>query len=62
MLQARLATGTDVTHFKSVGLEALLTSLTWDGHEVVDALVISLLRKKRLGLGLRKAKQSLLLF
>ncbi len=37
MLRAGLATGIDVTHFVSVGLEALLTSLTWAGHEFADA-------------------------
>ena len=37
MIQAGLAKGSDMTHMGSSGPEAMLTSLTWAGHEFADA-------------------------
>jgi hypothetical protein len=37
MIQAGLAEGSDITHTQSQGPEAMLTSLTWAGHEFADA-------------------------
>ena len=37
MIQAGLATGSDVTHMGSSSPQAILTSLTWAGHEFADA-------------------------
>lgn len=37
MIQAGLAEGSDITHTGSSGPEAILTSLTWAGHEFADA-------------------------
>jgi hypothetical protein len=37
MNQAGLATGSNVTHTGSIGPEAVLTALTWTGHEFAAA-------------------------
>jgi hypothetical protein len=37
MIDAGLATGSDTTHMGSSSPEAMLTSLTWAGHEFADA-------------------------
>lgn len=37
MIQAGLATGSDVTYIGSTSPQAILASLTWAGHECVEA-------------------------
>lgn len=50
MIQAGLATGVEVTHQQSPGPEAILTGLTWAGHEFADAARDETRWKKAMGL------------
>lgn len=38
MIDAGLATGNDASEFGSTSPEAMLTNLTWDGHEFAEAV------------------------
>jgi hypothetical protein len=50
MIQAGLATGVEVTHQRSPGPEAILTGLTWEGHEFADAARDETRWKKAMGI------------
>lgn len=50
MIQAGLATGSDVTTMGSDSPEAMLTSLTWAGHEFVEMARDETRWKKAMGL------------
>jgi hypothetical protein len=50
MIQAGLATGCDVTHAGSSGPEAILTGLTWTGHEFADAARDEVRWKRAMGI------------
>ena len=50
MIQAGLATGSEVTHSGSSGPEAILTSLTWAGHEFAEAARDEARWKKAMGI------------
>ncbi len=54
MIEAGLAHGEDITNFESSGPEALLTSLTWQGHEFADAARDETRWKKAMALVKRK--------
>lgn len=50
MIQAGLATGSDVTHMGSSSPQAILTSLTWAGHEFAEAARDEARWKKAMGI------------
>jgi len=50
MIDAGLATGNDVTHMGSTSPEAMLTSLTWAGHEFAEAARDETRWKKAMGI------------
>jgi hypothetical protein len=50
MMQAGLATGCETTHMGSSGPEAILTGLTWSGHEFADAARDEARWKKAMGI------------
>ena len=50
MIDAGLATGSDTTHMESSSPEAVLTSLTWAGHEFADAARDETRWKKAMGI------------
>ena len=50
MIQAGLATGVNVTHQQSSGPEAILTGLTWEGHEFTEAARDESRWKKAMGI------------
>jgi len=56
MIQAGLATGSDVTDMGSSGPEAILTSLTWAGHEFADAARDETRWKKAMGIVKEKSE------
>lgn len=50
MIDAGLATGSNMTHIGSSSPEAMLTSLTWAGHEFADAARDETRWKKAMGI------------
>ncbi len=50
MIEAGLARGAETTHLESSGPEAIITALTWDGHEFADAAQDETRWKKAMGI------------